>query len=394
VRKQTQDKKSSFSKDSRFQKKPIDPKKHHTENQSERNSDFHKERNSDFHKERNSDFHKERNSDFHKERNSDFHKERNSDFHKERNSDFKKERYSDFLKNRNHDYITERNSDFYKEDKSDTPENKPSYRPRELSSDYRRERHSESAENCIYGIHAVEELLKTRLTSIDHIYFSKETSNQELFNLMKQCRKERLAYNLVPEMKIDQISQSSKHQGVAAICSVKDYCSAEELKNKVLDKSDSLLLLPASVEDPGNLGAMIRSSVAFNVDAMILERKNTAPLNSSVAKSAAGMIEHVTIARPKNIEALIEEFKGKGFSIIGADAARGVAPDQIDMTGPTLLILGGEHRGIPPYLEKACTAFVSIPISSTVQSLNVSAAAAILLYECNRQRLTKASSGN
>jgi 23S rRNA (guanosine2251-2'-O)-methyltransferase len=242
------------------------------------------------------------------------------------------------------------------------------------------------SENFIYGIHAVEELLNKRLTSIDHIYFSKDKKSPELFNLIKQCRKERLSYNLVPEMRIDQLSQTSKHQGVVAICSLKAYCSADELKSKVLSKSNGLILLPASVEDPGNLGAMIRSSVAFNVDAMILERKNTAPLNATVAKASAGMVEHVTIARPKNIEALIEEFKSNNFSIIGAEALKGVPPQQVDMTGPTILILGGEHRGIPPYLAKACTAFVSIPISTTVPSLNVSAAAAILLYECNRQR--------
>jgi 23S rRNA (guanosine2251-2'-O)-methyltransferase len=242
------------------------------------------------------------------------------------------------------------------------------------------------SQNCVYGIHAVEELLKTRLTAIDHIYFAKERKSTELFELMKLCRKERLAYNLIPEMRIDQICQSSKHQGVAALCSVKEYISPEALKEQVLDKSDALILLPASVEDPGNLGAMIRSAVAFNVDAMILERKNTSPLNASVAKSAAGMVEHMSIARPKNIEALIEEFKEHNFAIIGADAAKGVSPDKLDLKGPVVLVLGGEHRGIPPYLEKACTAFVSIPIASTVQSLNVSAATAVLLYECARQR--------
>jgi 23S rRNA (guanosine2251-2'-O)-methyltransferase len=255
----------------------------------------------------------------------------------------------------------------------------------ELDTTDRNENTNDSP-NCVYGIHAVEELLKTRLTAIDHIYFAKERKSTELFELMKLCRKERLAYNLIPEMRIDQICQSSKHQGVAALCSVKEYISPEALKEKVLDKNDALILLPASVEDPGNLGAMIRSAVAFNVDAMILERKNTSPLNASVAKSAVGMIEHMSIARPKNIEALIGEFKEHNFAIIGADAAKGVSPDKLDLKGPVVLVLGGEHRGIPPYLEKACTAFVSIPIASAAQSLNVSAATAVLLYECARQR--------
>jgi 23S rRNA (guanosine2251-2'-O)-methyltransferase len=241
-------------------------------------------------------------------------------------------------------------------------------------------------ENFVYGIHAVEELLNTRLTSVDHIYFSMDKKSAELFALIKLARKERLSYNLVPEIRIEQLSHTTKHQGVVAFCSVKSYCSSEDLKAKLFAKQNSLVLLPASVEDPGNLGAMIRSSVAFNVDAMILERKNTAPLNASVAKSAVGMLEHLTIARPKNIEALLEEFRAQNYSIIGADASKGIPPDQINMTGPTILVLGGEHRGIPPYLVKACTAFASIPIMPVASSLNVSAAAAILLYECTRQR--------
>lgn len=241
-------------------------------------------------------------------------------------------------------------------------------------------------ENFVYGIHAVEELLNKRLSSVDHIYFAKEKSSQQLFNLMKLCRKERLAYNLVPELKLQQLSNTVKHQGVVAMCSLKAYATTDELKAKVLDKKDALVVLPASVEDPGNLGTIIRSSVAFNADAMILERKNTSPLNASVAKSSAGMIEHLTIARPKNIEALVTEFREKGFSVIGAEAGRGVPPEQIDFTGPIILVMGGEHRGIPPYLSKLCTAFASIPINETAQSLNVSAATAILLYESGRQR--------
>lgn len=242
------------------------------------------------------------------------------------------------------------------------------------------------SENFIYGIHAVEELLNTRIQSIDHIYFDKEKRNQALFNLMKQCRKNRLAYNLVPEMRLQQLSGTTKHQGVVALCSVKEYCSIEELHQKLSTKAAPLLLIPASVEDPGNLGTIIRSSVAFNVDALILERKNSAPLNAAVAKSSAGMVEHICIARPKNLESIISEFVQRGYSVVGADVHKGKKPSDINLKGPLILILGGEHRGIPPYLNKLCTDFVNIPINETAQSLNVSAATAVLLYECSRQR--------
>jgi len=241
-------------------------------------------------------------------------------------------------------------------------------------------------ENYLYGIHAVEEVLKNRLSSVDHVYFDKDRKSQQLFNLIKICRKERLSYNLVPELKLRQLSGTTKHQGVIAICSVKPYCTPDELKQRVSSILNPLLVLPASVEDPGNLGTIIRSCVSFGVDALLLERKNTSPLNAAVAKSSAGMIEHLCIARPKNLEAIVGDYVANGFTMIGTDVNKGDNPQQVNFTGPTILVVGGEHRGIPPYLIKHCTKLISIPLSSQAQSLNVSAATAALLYESARQR--------
>lgn len=240
----------------------------------------------------------------------------------------------------------------------------------------------------VYGIHAVEELLATRLETIDHIYFDTTKRSSPLFNLMKICRKERLAYNLVPSLKLAQIAGTDKHQGVAALRSIQPYCTPEKLKDRIAGKKAPLFVLAASVEDPQNLGALIRSCVAFGVDALFLERKNTAPLSPAVAKASAGMVEHCTIVRPKNLEGIIREYTAAGFAVVGTHATRGVLPAQIDFTVPTVIILGGEHRGIPPYLEKLCTCFASILIDPRVPSLNVSAAGAVILYECGRQRET------
>ena len=245
-----------------------------------------------------------------------------------------------------------------------------------------------SAENAtvVYGIHAVEALLAARLETVDHIYFENEKRGPALFNLMKLCRKERLAYNLVPPQKLSQLAGTDKHQGVVALCSVKPYGTIEELKATIAGMKAPLFVLAASVEDPGNLGALVRSCVAFGVDALFLERKNTAPLSPTVAKSSAGMVEHLNILRPKNLEGIVRDFSLSGFKIIGTHAEKGVPPSQLDLTGPTMIILGGEHRGIPPYLDKLCTGFASIPIDKKAQSLNVASAGAVLLYECGRQR--------
>ena len=244
----------------------------------------------------------------------------------------------------------------------------------------------EPSETVVYGIHAVEELLRERLEAVDHIYFDNAKRSVPLFNLMKICRKERLAYNLVPLTRLNQIAGSDKHQGVVAVCSVQPYCSPEELAERISGRKAPLFVLAASIEDPGNLGALIRSCVAFGADALFLERKHTAPLSPAAAKSSAGMIEHLNILRPKNLEGIIRDYATRGFSVVGAHAGKGTAPEVLDLAGPTIIILGGEHRGIPPYLEKLCTAFASIPIVRQAESLNVSAAGAVLLYEAGRQR--------
>lgn len=244
----------------------------------------------------------------------------------------------------------------------------------------------EPTETVVYGIHAVEELLKERLEAIDHIYFDNGKRSLPLFNLMKTCRKERLAYNLVPLVRLNRIAGSESHQGVVAVCSVQPYCTPDELTERIAGREAPLFVLAASIEDPGNLGALIRSCVAFGVDALFLERKHTSPLSPATAKSSAGMIEHLTILRPKNLEGIIRDYATRGFSVVGAHAKKGMAPDELNLAGPTIIILGGEHRGIPPYLEKLCTTFASIPIAQQAESLNVSVAGAVLLYEAVRQR--------
>ncbi|MGA2508310.1 MAG: 23S rRNA (guanosine(2251)-2'-O)-methyltransferase RlmB [Chitinispirillaceae bacterium] len=239
---------------------------------------------------------------------------------------------------------------------------------------------------AVYGIHAVEELLEAHLEMIDHIYFDTTKRSSQLFTLMKICRKERLAYNLVPPQKLVQLAGTDKHQGVVALRSIQPYCTLEDLKIRIAGKTSPLFVLAPSVEDPQNLGALIRSCVAFGVDALFLERKNTAPLSPAVAKASAGMVEHCTIVRPKNLEGIIREYGASGFTIVGTSATVGIAPSKINFTSPVIIVLGGEHRGIPPYLEKLCTCFAAISINQQVQSLNVAAAGAIILYECSRQR--------
>jgi len=249
----------------------------------------------------------------------------------------------------------------------------------------------------IYGIHPVEELLAARRQDIEHIYFDNEKKSAALFNILRLCRRERLSYNLVPEAKLNSLAKTMKHQGVVAFCSSRPYNSAEDLEGVIRAKPAPLFVVAASIEDPGNLGAIIRSCVCLGADALLLERKNTVPLNASVARSSAGMIEHLRIVKPRNLEGLIGDLAERGFSVVGADvdvdkkdkdknSGNAVSPDKFDFTKPAILVIGGENRGIPPYLKKLCSQTVSIPMSPQGQSLNASVAAGVLIYECMRQR--------
>jgi len=241
----------------------------------------------------------------------------------------------------------------------------------------------------IYGIHPVEELLVARMRDIEHVYFDAEKKNQQLFNLLRICRRERLSYNLVPETKLSAMAGTNRHQGVVAFCSARPYNSVEELEEIIKSKPAPFFVVAASIEDVGNLGAIIRSCVCLGVDALLLERKNTVPLNAAVAKSSAGMIERLCIVKPRNLEGLIRGLADdSGFLVVGADMAGEASPDMVDFSRPAALVTGGEHRGIPPYLQKLCGQFVSIPMTPQGQSLNASVAAGILMYECMRQRRT------
>jgi 23S rRNA (guanosine2251-2'-O)-methyltransferase len=237
----------------------------------------------------------------------------------------------------------------------------------------------------IYGIHPVEELLRARKQDIEHVYFDKDKKNQPLFALLRTCRRERLSYNMVPEAKLSSLAGTQKHQGVVAFCSARPYNGADDLEKIAASKPTPLFVVAASIEDPGNLGAIIRSCVCLGADALLLERKNTVPLNATVARCSAGMFERLCIVKPRNLEGLIAEYAAKGFQTVGAAVNGGINPDRHNFKKPTILITGGEHRGIPPYLQKLCAQTISIPMAPQSQSLNASVSAAILMYERGRQ---------
>ncbi len=239
-----------------------------------------------------------------------------------------------------------------------------------------------------YGINPVSELIETRPQDIEAVYIKKRSSGR-LFEILKTCRKRKIPCHMVSPERINTIAGSKNNQGITAVSPEKSYETEDHFLERISGTDSPLLILPSSLKDPGNLGAVIRSCAAFGADGLILEPKNRAPLNATVKKCSAGMIERVPVIRPLKTAGLIKRLREtKPFSVIGADLHLEPGRDSVetDFTGPVLLITGGEDKGIPPYLRKECGMYCRIPITEKAESLNISSSVAVLLYEIQRQR--------
>ena len=157
--------------------------------------------------------------------------------------------------------------------------------------------------STVYGVHPVSELLRTRAHAVEKVYFRQDPRRGPLFDLLKECRRRRIPYQVVPPLKLDKMVPGAAHQGVIAHCSARPYDSFEDITHAAAASPYAgLALVPASVEDPHNLGAIIRSAVAFGVHGVLVERHHTAPLSEAAVKSSVGMLEHIRIARPRSLE--------------------------------------------------------------------------------------------
>jgi 23S rRNA (guanosine2251-2'-O)-methyltransferase len=188
-----------------------------------------------------------------------------------------------------------------------------------------------------------------------------------------------------PETSPDELQQlcgSPDHQGVVA--EVDPYPYADP--NALLREEGALLVALDQVQDPRNLGAVCRSAEFAGAAGVVFPERRSAEVTAVVCKASAGAVEHLDVARVRNLADWLAEAKSAGFWIWGADAAASEAPWDVDLSGPTVLVLGGEGKGIRPRVASACDGLVALPRAGKVGSLNVSAAAAGLLVEAARQR--------
>ncbi|WP_353893414.1 23S rRNA (guanosine(2251)-2'-O)-methyltransferase RlmB [Proteinivorax hydrogeniformans] len=237
----------------------------------------------------------------------------------------------------------------------------------------------------VFGKNSVKELLQTD-RSINKLFLVKGFKDDELIKLAKS---KRLIIKTVDKKKLDSMTGGKNHQGIIASVSPKDYADIEQILQNGEEGRRFIIVLD-SLEDPHNLGAILRVADGAKVDGVVIPKNRAVPLTSTVAKVAAGAMETVPVAQVTNLSRSIEELKDKGFWVTGADP-KGQPFYKSDLKGNVCLVIGGEGKGITRLVKEKCDFLASIPLSGKVTSLNAATATAILSYEVVRQRANEGS---
>jgi len=246
---------------------------------------------------------------------------------------------------------------------------------------------TDQSENVVYGRNAVLELLQKKPESIEKIYFQFNTAHPRLKEILITARRLKLVTGKARLDKLNQIAGSSKHQGVCALISTITFYTIDEILASARN-SCPLLVVLQGLEDPHNVGAIIRTAEAAAADGVVLIEGRGAPVNAAVHKASAGALSHMRICKVKSLVRTLEILRERNFRVFAADMDAELNYTDADLKGPTVLVLGAEGSGLAPEAMKFCDSTVRIPIAGCVESLNVSVTAGILLYEAMRQRLS------
>ncbi|MBV9573715.1 MAG: 23S rRNA (guanosine(2251)-2'-O)-methyltransferase RlmB [Acidobacteriales bacterium] len=241
----------------------------------------------------------------------------------------------------------------------------------------------------IYGINSVAEALKARGRNFSWVGVSKDRHDLRLQRVVTECRKQGIAVRFVTRAELDQMAGNNAHQGVVAVTSAKQY---NDLDDVVAAKRGqfSLMVVLDGIEDPHNLGAVIRTADAAGADGVVIPERRAASVTAIVAKASAGASEHMPIAKVTNIARTLEDLKARNLWIVGLDERGQQAYDALDYKMDCAIVLGAEGKGLHELVGRKCDFLVSIPMLGKVASLNVSVAAGVMLYEIVRQRRNQA----
>ena len=241
-------------------------------------------------------------------------------------------------------------------------------------------------EQTIEGRNAVLEAFRSGKT-IDKLYILDGCQDGSISNIKREARRQDTIINFVTKERLDQLSSTGHHQGVSGQAAAYSYATVEEMLETAREKGeDPFLILLDNIEDPHNLGAIIRTANLAGAHGVIIPKRRAAGLTAVVARASAGALNYTPVAKVTNLTAAIKELKEKGLWFVCADMG-GETMYELKLTGPIGLVIGNEGEGVSRLVREACDFTASIPMKGNIDSLNASVAAGVLAYEIVRQRM-------
>lgn len=240
-------------------------------------------------------------------------------------------------------------------------------------------------ELTIEGRNAVLETLRSGKT-VDRLFILDGCQDGPVKSILREAKKGDTIINYVKKERLDQLSETGKHQGVVAFCAAYDYASVEDILDNAEKKGEApFVVLLDGIEDPHNLGAIIRTANQAGAHGVIIPKRRAAGLTATVVKASAGAVNYTPVAKVNNIGTAIEQLKEKGLWFVCADMG-GTRMYDLNLTGPIGLVIGSEGEGAGRLVKEKCDYLASIPMKGDIDSLNASVAMGILAYEIVRQR--------
>ncbi len=246
------------------------------------------------------------------------------------------------------------------------------------------------ADEILVGPHAVLEALRAGRRRIRRILLARREQGGITGAVVEAARGQGLPVEVVPRVELDRFVRGGVHQGLVAEASAFPYVEPERLLTRTRQRSGTgFLVILDGIQDPQNLGAIVRTAEAAGIDGLVLPRDRAAAVTPAAVRASAGATEHLPIARVTNLAAFLSQAKAAGLWVVGADPSAGDPLYAVDLTSGLALVIGSEGRGLRPLIRSRCDRLVRIPVKGQVASLNASAAAAICIFESVRQRMVQ-----
>jgi 23S rRNA (guanosine2251-2'-O)-methyltransferase len=239
----------------------------------------------------------------------------------------------------------------------------------------------------IFGFHSIESILKSNPELVLNVLIQNERKDKRINELINALSSQKISYSFADKVNLDKISKGELHQGVISSVIPPSILNEESFIQSITRfNQNSLILILDSIQDPRNLGACLRSANAAGVSHVIINKDGSAPINSLVHRTSAGAVNNLQIFHVTNLSRTIQQIKKRDIWVVGLDGNTESSIYNMNLTGPIALVVGSEGKGIRSLIKKNCDQIVSIPMAGNIESLNVSVATAIALFETKRQR--------